>query len=173
MAAASHAAARAQLVDAIVDFLSGQDLLTIADIREELTRAIDDAGPEALVALRQRLMAEVGWGYYPRDPLAQRIHHVLAERFPEKKSQLIGGEHLAPVISGPVAIFGNHLSYADANAVELVLQRGGGAAIANRLTDRRLAMDAIGLAIAGLLPESHQGVYGNMGDFADAGAVTS
>lgn len=125
---------RAQIVEAIVHFLAGQDLLTLADIRNELIREIDNAGPDALIALKDRLTRETGWEYYPRDPLAERIHHVLADRFLEADSELAGAEHLASVMNAPIAIFANHLSYADANAVQVLLQRGGGRPIADRLT---------------------------------------
>jgi 1-acyl-sn-glycerol-3-phosphate acyltransferase len=43
-------------------------------------------------------------------------------------------EHLVNLTSAPVVICANHLSYADANVVEVLLQRSGGAAVANRLT---------------------------------------
>lgn len=122
------------LIGAILDFLADQDLLTLRDIRAALEREIDDAGPEALLALRARLTADNGWDYYPRDPLAQRIHHLLADRFLGPGSALVGAEHLAPLLDAPVVIVANHLSYSDANVVEVLLQRNGGAAIASRLT---------------------------------------
>jgi 1-acyl-sn-glycerol-3-phosphate acyltransferase len=125
---------RDRLIAEILAFIAGQDLLTLADIRTALEREIDDAGPVALLALKQRLSADSGWDYYPRDPLARRIHHLLAGKFLEEESQLLGAEHLATIPSGPVVIFANHLSYADANAVEVLLQRSGGAQLANHLT---------------------------------------
>ena len=73
---------RDTLIAAILDFLSGQDLLTLEQIRRALEREIDEAGSTAVLALKKRLVADAGWSYYPRDPLAQRIHHVLAETLP-------------------------------------------------------------------------------------------
>jgi len=128
------AVTRAQVVDGILHFLSGQDLLAIAEIRQALEHEIDAAGPEALAALRDRLMSEAGWGYYPPDPLARRIHHVLAARFLDAESQVVGSEHLDPVTSTRVAIFSNHLSYADANVIDVLLERSGAASLARRLT---------------------------------------
>jgi 1-acyl-sn-glycerol-3-phosphate acyltransferase len=123
------------LIDAIVAFLAGHDLLTLEDIRSGLEREIDDAGPNALVGLRQRLReAGDGWAYYPRDPLARRIHHLLANRLLQPESTLTGIEHVHTVSGRPVAVFANHLSYADANLIEILLQRSGGAALADRLT---------------------------------------
>lgn len=125
---------REQLVGAILEFLTGQDLLTLEDIRAALENEIDQAGPDALIDLKRRLTAEKGWAYYPRDPLAQRIHHLLAHRFLQSDSRVAGAEHLARLDTAAVVIFANHLSYADANVVEVLLQRCGAAGLANRLT---------------------------------------
>jgi 1-acyl-sn-glycerol-3-phosphate acyltransferase len=125
---------RELLLTGILEFLAVEDLLTLEDIRAALEREIDGAGPDALLALKQRLTTDIGWGYYPRDPLAQRIHHLLADRFLHSDSHVSGVEHLAELGTAPVVICANHLSYADANVVEVLLQRSGGAALANRLT---------------------------------------
>jgi 1-acyl-sn-glycerol-3-phosphate acyltransferase len=125
---------REVLIDAILEFLADQDLLTRQDIRGALEREIDRAGSDALVALRARLLADTGWDYYPRDPLAQRIHHLLASRFLGEGSQVRDAHHLSTVATAPVVIIANHLSYADANVIEVLLQRAGAAALANRLT---------------------------------------
>ena len=53
-----------------------------------------------------------------------------------------------------------------------VIQLGGpiraDALLARAGGDRRLVMDAIGLAVAELLPPPYRGVYGNAEDFPDA-----
>ena len=87
-----------------------------------------------MLALKARLVTDNGWDYYPRDPLAQRIHHLLADRFLGHGSELRNAHHLARVTNVPVVIVANHLSYADANVIEVLLQRAGGAALAGRLT---------------------------------------
>jgi 1-acyl-sn-glycerol-3-phosphate acyltransferase len=125
---------REQLLTAILDFLAVQDLLTLEDIRAALEKEIDGAGPDALLALKQRLTTDIGWGYYSRDPLAQRIHHLLADRFLHSDSHVSGVAHIAELGAAPVVICANHLSYADANVVEVLLQRSGVATLANRLT---------------------------------------
>jgi 1-acyl-sn-glycerol-3-phosphate acyltransferase len=129
-----NGSSRDALIAAILEFLVGQDLLTLRDIRAALEREIDGAGADALGALKARLETDNGWDYYPPDPLAQRIHHLLADRFLNRDSELLGTHHLAQVMSAPVTIFANHLSYADANVIEILLQRSGGAALADRLT---------------------------------------
>lgn len=121
-------------MNAILEFLAGRDLLAAAEIRVELEREIDAAGSDAVLGLQSRLEADYGWGYYPPDPLARAIHHRLADRFLSPGSQLSGAGRVAPVVGLPIVCFANHLSYSDANVVEVLLQRFGAAEIANRLT---------------------------------------
>lgn len=125
---------RNALVSAILSFLPSQGLLALNDIRLVLESEIDRAGPDALVALRTRLTADSGWDYYERDPLAQSIHRLLADRFVAPGSELRNAHHLEAIAGVPVVIVANHLSYADANAIEVLLHAGGGAEVANRLT---------------------------------------
>jgi 1-acyl-sn-glycerol-3-phosphate acyltransferase len=123
------------LVSAITAFLAGSDARMLNGIRGALEREIDAAGPVALANLGERL-ANTGsdWSFFPRDPLARRIHHVLADRLLDSTSELAGVEHLAAVGGQPVVILANHLSYSDANLLEVLLERSGAVALANRLT---------------------------------------
>jgi 1-acyl-sn-glycerol-3-phosphate acyltransferase len=128
-------AGREALIAAITTFLAGQDEESLAGIRDVLVREIDDAGPRALFRLDRRLQrAGSDWGYYHRDPLARRIHHVLADRLLEQASVLEGAEHLNGLAGQPVVIVANHLSYSDANLIEVLLRRGGAGGLADRLT---------------------------------------
>lgn len=83
---------------------------------------------------RARLHTDNGWSYYPPDPLARRIHHLLADRFLGDGSALVDAHHLRPIAGAPVVLVANHLSYADANVIEVLLQRGGARELADRLT---------------------------------------
>jgi 1-acyl-sn-glycerol-3-phosphate acyltransferase len=126
--------ARDSLVRAILDFLSGEDLLALRDVRRALEQEIDAAGSGALLALRARLTAGDTATYEPRDPLAQRIHHLLADRLLLPDSTLIDGHHLAGIAGRSVIVFANHLSYSDANLLEILLHRAGEDRLADRLT---------------------------------------
>ncbi|HEY7450546.1 MAG TPA: lysophospholipid acyltransferase family protein [Vicinamibacterales bacterium] len=126
---------RDPLIAAITTFLAGQDARTLELIRRSLEREIDRAGADALGRLGERLaVAGNDWDFYPRDPLVRRIHHVLADFILLQDSSLFGVEHLASLVDKPVVIFANHLSYADANLLEVLLQRAGGSTLSDRLT---------------------------------------
>ena len=125
------------LIAAILAFVgeAGHNLLPLVDIRGHLERELDGAGDTAILALMERLAEDHGWDYYAPDPLARRIHHLLADRFLTADSTAHGLEHLPGAgVRVPVIIVANHLSYADANVVEVLLQRGGAGALAERLT---------------------------------------
>jgi len=126
---------REGLVSAITAFLAGNDARMLNGLRSALEREIDAAGPSALASLSDRLTnTGTGWSFFPRDPLARRIHHVLADRLLEPTSELTGIEHLAAVRGQPVVMLANHLSYSDANLLEVLLNRFGAVVLADRLT---------------------------------------
>jgi len=126
---------RDALIAAITKFLADRDAGTLADIRDALRHEFDQAGPDALVRLGERLAsAGADWDYSPGDPLARRVHHVLASRVLDPNSVLLGAEHLAAIQGKPVVIFANHLSYSDANLLEILLQRAGADSLSERLT---------------------------------------
>ena len=129
-----HPKWRGMLLGAIMRFLSDRDPDTLAEIRASMEREIDAAGPEALMKLLERL-AKSGsdWGYNPPDPLARRIHQVLADWTLKPDSALLGAEYGTSVAGKPVVIFANHLSYSDANVLEVMLHRSK-LELAERLT---------------------------------------
>lgn len=125
---------RAQLVSGITKFLANQDTATLEAIRVALERDIDEAGPDAVAALAERLATTgADWEYYPRDQLARRIHRTVADHILQD-SRLLGIEHVQAIGDAPVVIFSNHLSYSDANLLEVLSYRAGGTGLAGRLT---------------------------------------
>jgi hypothetical protein len=132
---ASTSCGRDPLVDAITAFLAHAHAPATPDVRRSLERAIDEAGPEALAYLGQRLgRPGDDWSYYPGDPLARRIHHVLADRVLQEEPIVTGVGQLDLIAGRPVVMFANHLSYSDANVVDVLLQKGGAGRLAERLT---------------------------------------
>jgi 1-acyl-sn-glycerol-3-phosphate acyltransferase len=126
---------RTELIGAITTFLGGRDGATMERMRGTLECELDAAGPAALEQLNLRLeTAGSEWTYYPPDPLARRVHHVLAEEILDRRSMVIGLEHLAAVRGQPTVLLANHLSYSDANLLEILLHRAGETAVSDRLT---------------------------------------
>jgi 1-acyl-sn-glycerol-3-phosphate acyltransferase len=126
---------RDPLIAAITAFLARDHAPALGEIRESLQREIDAAGPEALTALGHRLAdAGTDWSYYPSDPLARQIHRALARRVLQHEPVLLGTEHLSALAGKPVVIVANHLSYSDANLLEVLLHQAGAGALAERLT---------------------------------------
>ena len=124
------------LLEAILEFIGDRDLLDRHGIRAALEREIDRDGAESLLTLMRHLSADSGWAYYPPDPIARRVHHLLAGQFLADESRVEGASHAATVSGAPVVIAANHLSYSDANVIEILLHRAGGAAavLSERLT---------------------------------------
>jgi 1-acyl-sn-glycerol-3-phosphate acyltransferase len=126
---------RDPLVTAISQVISAYDSAIVEAVRRRLEREIDGAGPAALDALGVRLETSGSdWTYYPPDPLARLVHHVVAEGILDPASRLEGREHLATLNGRPVVILANHLSYSDANLLEILLTRSGATELAARLT---------------------------------------
>ncbi len=123
-----------RLIDTIVRFLAHEHAADTDEIRACLERAIDEAGPGAIDGLSARLSgAGADWSYYPPDPLARRIHHELAPRV--LRDPIVEGiEYLAGLDRTPTVIFANHLSYSDANVLDVVLRNIGAVSLGDRLT---------------------------------------
>ena len=133
--ATTTACGREPLVESIVRFLARERVANARDIRECVERAIDECGPGAIDALSSRLrVAGTDWDYYPPDPLARRIHHGLAPRVMRPEPIVHGAEHLDAVQGQPLVIFANHLSYSDANVVDVLLRNAAAHTLADRLT---------------------------------------
>src|SRR5437868_3882970 len=102
-------------------------------MRAAVVAEIDGTPNTALLGLGRRLAtAGEDWRYYESDPVARRLHHVLADHILKPGSMLEGIEHVHAVVGKPVVMFANHLSYADANLVEVLLHRAGGDELAHR-----------------------------------------
>jgi 1-acyl-sn-glycerol-3-phosphate acyltransferase len=122
------------LMHAVEGFLSHIHVAHIPEIRDAVARVVEQAGPGALERLRGHLeTAGSAWDYSPKDDLARQIHHVIAAHILREPPVLAGAEFLDIVGNDPVVIFANHVSYVDANAIEITLQQAGRHALADRL----------------------------------------
>ncbi len=101
---------RDSLIAAITAFLARTQRFDLDGIRGMLDREVDAAGDDALAILALRLSnSGTRWGYHAADPLARRLHYVLADRVLSEDPVLTGLEHLSRIRREPVVFFGNHL----------------------------------------------------------------
>ena len=130
----AHVCDRAQLVDAIAAFVAHKGGLDLNAVRGPVERTIDALGAASVDELQTRLAQSCdAWSYYPRDPLAQRVHHALAGLVLRESPQISGQSNLDGIRGRGVVIVANHLSYSDANVIEVLLQKSGCGEVAERL----------------------------------------
>jgi 1-acyl-sn-glycerol-3-phosphate acyltransferase len=126
---------RDAIVDAVLTFMAGHPQAELDEIRAGLEQQIETAGPAAVQALGRRLMTPASqWGYYELDPLARQLHRSLSDRLLLPSSTVHGIAHLDEVAGQPVVVIANHLSYSDANLLEILFHRAGADAFCDRLT---------------------------------------
>jgi len=123
-----------QLADAIIEFVATKSGIAESRVRSLIERIVDEAGPQGVDRLHARLGQPAdAWGYYERDPLAQRVHHQLAPIVLQETPTVTGAANLDAVRGRAAIIVANHLSYSDANVIEYLLQRCGHGEVADRL----------------------------------------
>ncbi|HKU44767.1 MAG TPA: lysophospholipid acyltransferase family protein [Polyangiales bacterium] len=77
---------------------------------------------------------ECAFGYHPPAALAQRIQRQVAGAMLTADSRVENADELRRVAESSVILLPNHLSYADANVLEMLLHRAGFEALCRRLT---------------------------------------
>ncbi len=122
------------LVAAASALLERQGVPVPSSIREKLAAVVDAAGAAAVARLACRLDETRDWDWRPADPLARQLLETFAEVVLLPDSALTGGERLRRLDRAPMLLFANHLSYADANLLALMLLRHDLAGPVDRLT---------------------------------------
>jgi 1-acyl-sn-glycerol-3-phosphate acyltransferase len=126
---------REALVENIASFVAHKGGVRLDAAHACVESILDAFGPEAVDALRGRLSASAdAWSYYAADPVAREIHYALAPLVLKDPPQVLGVENLDPVRRRPVVIVSNHLSYSDANVIQVLLHQCGRRDITERLT---------------------------------------
>jgi 1-acyl-sn-glycerol-3-phosphate acyltransferase len=127
--------AREPLVETIVRFMSREQTADTDAIRTCVENVVNEEGDGAIESLSE-LLSRAGseWTYYPPSALARRIHYALAARVLDPEPVVRGAEHLEDVRRAQVVLMANHLSYSDANLIDVVLHNLGVNELADRLT---------------------------------------
>jgi 1-acyl-sn-glycerol-3-phosphate acyltransferase len=123
------------LIASILAFVADRPADEMAALEAHLEDLLATSEPGAVGRLLERLMnTGAEFSYYPPDPLVRKIHVLMGEIMLPNEGALGGVEHLAGLEGHPVVILQNHLSYSDANALSVLLDRNGGGNVADRLT---------------------------------------
>jgi 1-acyl-sn-glycerol-3-phosphate acyltransferase len=123
-----------ELADAITSFVVRKSGIGHTRVRSVVEGVIATAGHDAVERLQAQLAhAADAWSYYPANALARQVHHQLANVVLQEPPVIQSAERLTSVHGKPVIIVANHLSYSDANVIDVLLQQCGHDEIASRL----------------------------------------
>jgi 1-acyl-sn-glycerol-3-phosphate acyltransferase len=123
------------LLGQMLEFARHRPKDELDEVRRRVERALHDAGPNAVTRLFGRILSTgTGWTYHAPDPLARDVQHALADVTLGQDSLLEHPERLDRIGSAPAVLLCNHLSYSDANLLEILLRRHGQGALSDRLT---------------------------------------
>ncbi len=126
---------RETLVNNIATFVAHKGGVRLDTAQACVEEVLDARGPAAVDALRERLSARTdAWSYYAADPVAREIHYAIAPLVLKDPPLVLGAEHLDGVRDRPVVIVSNHLSYSDANVIQVLLHGSGRRDLTERLT---------------------------------------
>lgn len=128
-------ATKRALLSQLGKYLADHTPAQVAELRGRIDGLIDHAPASELSRLAERI-ANTGksWGYFPCEPIARRFGHALADVTLTADSKLENLERLEPIRTRPLVLLPNHISYSDANLIEMLLHRFGYADIAERMT---------------------------------------
>lgn len=123
-----------ELAEAITTFVVRKSGIGHTRVRAIVEKVIAAAGEDAVEHMQTQLAHPAGaWSYYPANALARQVHHQLALIVLQEPPVIHGAERLARVHGRAVIIVANHLSYSDANVIDVLLQQCGHDEIASRL----------------------------------------
>lgn len=98
----------------------------------ELLAQIDGAEVQRL--LERVTSAGSEWGYFPPEQFARDVNHAMADVTLTDDSGLEHAERLMAVRDRTLVLVPNHISYSDANLLEIILNRAGLSDVSNRMT---------------------------------------
>ena len=126
---------QAALVDNIASFVAHKAGVTLDAAQACVENTLQQFETAAVDALRSRLSQSADqWSYYPPDPVAREIHYAMAPLVLNDPPLVVGVAHLDAVRDKPVIIVSNHLSYSDANVIQVLLHQRGRRDVTERLT---------------------------------------
>jgi 1-acyl-sn-glycerol-3-phosphate acyltransferase len=119
----------------LLAMLGEQDPEQTRAVAVVVRKALAEASPESLREFFDALeSAGRDWAYEPAIAFARGLSRVVLRHMFEPGSGLQEGGDLSATHGRPVLLLGNHLSFVDANVLEVLLADAGHAELAERLT---------------------------------------
>lgn len=126
---------RTALLSHVLEFAGKYTPPQRAQLSAAVSGLLEQAADAELAQTVDRWRTEdFAYRYHPPIVLVQKIHHAMAEVLLSDDSHVDGGDRLAPIVDRSLILLPNHLSYADANLIEVLLHRAGFAGLCSRLT---------------------------------------
>lgn len=122
------------LLQTFESFLAERSAAQIARFRAAIQALLDRTPEVELLKVVERV-ASTGneWGYFPPEPFARHVHRAMADAMLTPDSGVAHVERLEAVRDRPLVLLPNHVSYSDANLLEILLYRAGLSDVAERL----------------------------------------
>jgi 1-acyl-sn-glycerol-3-phosphate acyltransferase len=89
--------------------------------------------PELLKVVERVSSTGEDWGYFPPEPFARHVHRAMADTMLTPDSGVHHKERLEAVRDRPLVLLPNHISYSDANLLEILLFRAGLGDVSERM----------------------------------------
>jgi 1-acyl-sn-glycerol-3-phosphate acyltransferase len=123
------------LLQTFESFLAERDEAQIAGFRTAI-QALLDRTPEGELLNVVKRVATTGddWGYFPPEPFARHVHRAMADTMLTPDSGVRNAERLEAVRGRSLVLLPNHISYSDANLLEILLWRAGLGDVSERMT---------------------------------------
>src|SRR5690349_17416634 len=123
------------LLQTFESFLADRSVEQIGGFRAAI-QALLDRTPEVELLNVVKRVATTGedWGYFPPEPFARHVHRAMADTMLTPDSGVHHAERLEAVRDRPLVLLPNHISYSDANLLEILLWRAGLGDVSERLT---------------------------------------
>jgi 1-acyl-sn-glycerol-3-phosphate acyltransferase len=126
---------RALLAHTLQELLAAASEADRGRFAQALSQLLERASQAELEQVLLRVSNEdYAFGYHAPIELARQIQHVLGDATLAADSCIEGLEHLRELDGRSAILLPNHLSYSDANVIEVMFHRAGLAALSRRLT---------------------------------------
>lgn len=122
------------LLQTFESFLADRSADQIARFRAAIQALLDRTPELELLNVVERVSTTgENWGYFPPEPFARHVHRAMADTMLTADSGVQHKERLEAVRDRPLVLLPNHISYSDANLLEILLFRAGLGDVAERM----------------------------------------